>query len=280
MVSDVLKGERKKPQRWPWVACYVLTCVRHAATQPGQPVRDEKAVLRQWSDKWQALFGDIPPVGLDASGGKAAVELSPLWEDNVASPAELPTIEREIFDRWGQHGVALYRAATLHQDGDAAYRLGVLAYLDGRRPDANAWLTQAADEENQDAAELLDAPNPGRLAVKHATRLGSEAAGQAEMFVAWLFLKRAANFGDPEAEFQLGEICHELGHKDKARQWFRLAADHGHDLAIERLRQDAREAARNGKALPGPASPDGADRWSERLDGDHPANSVPEWPAW
>ncbi|MFI0487014.1 hypothetical protein [Actinomadura sp. 9N215] len=268
-ISDVFNHVRKTPQPWDWISCFVLACLKYAETQPGQPARDQSVVLSEWRMRWQAVHradhGAARP-SPESARDVVPAEISAMWEGHIPSPRNLSAPEWRILLRYDQHGVTLYRAAEIHGDLDASRRLGVLALLDGQDLDARAWLSRAAVEGHPAAVELLDSSDPVRLAVQQATELGAAAAEAADLDVALIYLKRAANFADAEAEFQLGEIYLELGGPEAAYTWFERAAQHGHPLAVTWLIKMSRDALRNGLTPPVRAARERSEGDAERSD--------------
>lgn len=130
---------------------------------------------------------------------------------------DLYTTPAEEAERRTTRTVARLVRRAADGDADSAYRLAVIHVLTGESPAARYWTHVARRQRHPGAG---DVPPPVALAADHAYAYGQrcEQAGPAKL--------------------------------DIARFYYKLAADHGHPRAVERLR--ALRAGPYGKPLPAP----------------------------
>ncbi|WP_106403331.1 hypothetical protein [Actinocorallia populi] len=179
------------------------------------------------------------------SPGPAAIRLTTA-RTTVPRPAigaGWSTSQARMYGIFGLAGVELYNRAE-NDDFDAAYRLGVLLCTDGRLAEAEYYLDKASQNRNGDATSLLKtAPHKRRhQAMTYARVLGQEAASEADLPNAIMYLTAAARCDDSLAALQLATLLRP-GQSDKADHWLHEATDAHNIRAIAPFAASGRRRA-------------------------------------
>jgi TPR repeat protein len=162
--------------------------------------------------KRAAEAGDIP----------AMTEIGRRFESGIGVAAERST------------AVSWYRQAAEKGHALAMYRLGLLTSdplwvrkaSDAGVPEAMCVVAETLDDPDQKLALFRRAADAGYI--NAWTRIGV-ATGDTSMF------NRAAQLGDPEAKFRLGEIEYQRKKRREAFRLFRAAAEGGYGPAMVRV---------------------------------------------
>ncbi|MFI6796080.1 hypothetical protein [Streptosporangium canum] len=166
-----------------------------------------------------------------------ATRPSPMEASAAASIDEFSVEQRWHFNTYGQVGIELFRAASAGE-GEAAYRLGVIATVDRHPRRARSWLAAASQRSHGSAIQLL-ASGPGSqrgqtLAAEHAYLLGHAAHhGGGDKSHAMFYYERAAKHGHSDAAYHLAHLFLGRGEKGTAARWF-LIAGQGENLDAKR----------------------------------------------
>lgn len=210
--------------------------------------------------------------------GYAEARLADLYADGIGVARSL-TIAADWRERAARRG-----------NVEAQFKLGQM-YLEGTgvaqdRERARAWLQSAAEDGNREAAYLLarmyreglGGPEDQALADHWLYKSAQRGYGAAEEMLGWIksfghtydktvsqaAVRRLAEDGDAEAQYQLGLRCY-LGRGGEKRdlpqavKWFERAAGQGQVMAMRNL---ARILARGEAGVP--ADPSAAKAWEER----------------